>query len=228
MLSDDPKNAARPPKTRPRSVTATNKRWSDTQKLEAVQMYLMTGSIRVTCAALKIPEQTLKNWRATEWWKELQTELKTQDDLQLSARMQKIVNRSLDQLEDRLENGEYMFDKYTGEVKRKPINALTALKITTDMMTRRDAVLERTFSGNSITEDKVAKTLENLAESFARIARGQTDKPTIEVTDVIIGEMKDAVHEKWTPRLQDGVREVPQPSGADQESLGTDNGTSPE
>lgn len=226
MLSDNPKNAARPPKTRPRSVTATNKRWSDTQKLEAVQMFLMTGSPTVTCAALKIPEQTLKNWRATEWWKELQTELKTQDDLQLSARMQKIVNRSLDQLEDRLENGEYMFDKYTGEVKRKPINALTALKITTDMMTRRDAVIERTFNGTSVTEDKVAQTLANLAESFAKIAR--QERPTIEVTDVIIGEMKHALHEERQEGLQDGVREVSQPPGADQESLGTDDGPSTE
>lgn len=222
MLSDDEYRKTLRPRPR-RAISDTKRNWSDSQKLEAIQMYLLTGSNAITCAALKIPIPTFKFWKNTQWWKDMVAELRVQDDLKLSARLQKIVDHSLTAVEDRLDKGEFFVDKFTGELRRKPVQALTAHKIASDMMDRRDTVLNRHLEGNTISEDKIQKTLENLAESFKKIANQQ--RGNVEVTDVIIGEMKDAVHEGRKEGLQNGVQEVPLQAGTDQETVRTDSST---
>lgn len=155
-------------KTRRRALEAKGKHWSDGQKLEAVQTYLMLGSVRMTSAALKIPEITLKVWRASTWWKDLESELKIQDELQLSTRLKKIAERSFAAVEDRLEHGNFVFDQKTGRIKRIPVNLKDAHKVAIDTITQRELIAKKTVE--TINDGQVIDKLKQLAEKFAEMA----------------------------------------------------------
>ncbi len=196
LLSDDKTNKYRPTGKR-RSVEKKGFRWSDSQKIEAVQTYLILGSLKLTAGALKIPFDTLKLWKSSQWWKDLIEELRIQDDLQLSNRLKKIISRSYDVLEDRLEHGDFVFDQKTGEMRRKPVSMRDATKVAVDLSETRQELVDRHLGGQSVTEDKIEKTLNELAQKFAEIANQVQKKPSMEVTDVIFGqETGDAKNEE--------------------------------
>lgn len=192
MLSDAESKKGR--KSVPsRSIAAeTNRSWSDAQKLEAIQSYLVLGNLALTSRLLGIPEVTLRVWKTKDWWKDQVAELKAQEKFELSAKMKKIVNASLAVVEDRLENGDFQFDQKTGQTVRKPVNMKDAHKVAVDLQQRQE-MLEKTaieeVQQDSSVEDKLLK----LAEKFADMATKKIDQRvsehrTIDVSDAIVKE----------------------------------------
>ena len=196
MLSDSLKNKYMPVKSKRRTPSDKRKQYSDGQKIEAVTTYLMLGSLTLVASTLKININTLKLWKKSEWWKEVEADLRIQEDLQLSKRMQKIVERSLDVVEDRLENGDFVYDQKSGHLRRKPVAMKDAHKVQMDLAERRDVLINRHVANESITTDKIEDTLSKLAKEFARIA-ATVNKGPVEVTDVLFGEehLKNAKNE---------------------------------
>lgn len=192
MLSDDTKNKYMPtPKRRAAGDAAFRRHYSDSQKIEAVTTFLMTGSLKMVSSMLKINYNTLKLWRKSQWWKDVELDLRTQQDLQLSKRLQNIVTKSLDVIEDRMENGDFVYDQKTGQMKRRPVNMRDAHRVMMDVQERSDVLIERHMQEDSVTTDKIEATLNKLAEQFAQIASQVTAKKPVEVTDVIFGDEHD-------------------------------------
>lgn len=192
MLSDMPSKQNRKP-IRNRSIEAgTNKQWSDNQKMEAIQSYLLLGNLALTSRILGIPEITLRVWKRTEWWADMVNEIRSQDRIQLSARMKKIVDASLSVVEDRLLNGDYQFDQKTGQNIRKPVNMKDAHKVAVDLQDRQD-LIEKSQKPE-ITDEKIESRLLQLAEKFAdmasqRIEQKQDIARTVDVEDAtVVGE----------------------------------------
>lgn len=179
-------------KTRRRALEAKGKHWSDSQKLEAVQTYLMLGSVRMTAAALKIPEITLKVWRASTWWKDLESELKIQDELQLSTRLKKIAEKSFAAVEDRLEHGNFVFDQKTGKIRRIPVNLKDAHKVALDSIQQKELIGKKHV--DVANDGQILDKLEQLANKFAEMA---TDK---------FKQIKDSANDEQ--RTVDMVEEV--------------------
>lgn len=185
-------------KPKRRAIDAKGKHWSDSQKLEAVQTYLMLGSVRMTSAALKIPEITLKIWRSSAWWKDLESELKIQDELQLSTRLKKIAEKSFAAVEDRLEHGNFVFDQKTGKIRRIPVNLKDAHKVALDSIQQKDLIGKKHV--DVANDGQIMDKLEQLASKFAEMA---TDKfkqikdetRTVEMADVIEEDTDDAVYQ---------------------------------
>jgi len=193
MLSDSEKKKAKV-STRNRSMYAkTNKQWSDDQRMEAIQSYLLLGNLALTSRILGIPEITLRVWKASDWWKDMVQEVKTQERIQLSHRMKQIVNASLTVVEDRLLNGDYQFDQKTGQTVRKPVNMKDAHKVAVDLQERQD-LLEKASSAEVLVKDEsVEQKLLSLAEKFAELATKKIDQKvnehrTVDVTDAEIKE----------------------------------------
>ena len=170
MLSDSPSKQLKKSK-RIRSITApTNKQWSDSQKMEAIQSYLLLGNLALTSRILGIPEITLRVWKTSQWWKDTVAEIKSQEKVELSSKMKKLVGASLAVVEDRLINGDFQFDQKTGEVIRKPVNMKDAHKVAMDMQERQD-LIDKSLSGEESKGDEgVQSRLLKLAEQFAEMA----------------------------------------------------------
>lgn len=186
MLSDDTKNRYMPTPKRRKAGEVLKRHYSDSQKIEAVTTYLMLGSVKMTAAMLKINVNTIKLWRKSQWWKDIENDLRAQEDLQLSKRLQNIVTRSLDVIEDRMDNGDFVYDQKSGQMRRKPVSMRDASKVMLDLNERHDVLVERHMTEQSVPTDKIENTLAKLAEEFAKIANQVTaNKPTVEVTDVL-------------------------------------------
>jgi len=161
--------------------------WSDKQKLETVQTFLMLGNLAMTARVLKIPEETVYRWRKTSWWKEIEGELKTQDELQLSARLKRVMEKTLDAVDDRLEHGDYVYNQKTGEMRRKPVSMRDAHKVSMDLIDKRDLLARRNQTDAS--EEQMSDKLLKMMKQFADFAQGKlVENNTVEAEDV---EIKD-------------------------------------
>lgn len=185
MLSDSDK-LRNVPSSRRRAVNATtNKHWSDSQKLEAVTTYLALGNLVLTSNVLKIPEMTLRAWKQKDWWKEIESDLAVQEDLQLSSRLKRIIESTLTAAEDRIQNGDWYYNNKSGCLERKPVNLRDVHKVTMDLVDKREHLAHK--QPTNVAMEQIDDRLKKLAEKFEEIASGRA-KATIEVTDVIIGE----------------------------------------
>lgn len=189
MLSDSEHKKIKPPMKHRSTIKPAkgNVHWSDKQKMEAVNSYLLLGNLALTSRLLNIPEITLRVWKASVWWKELVAEAKLQEKVELSARVKKLVDASMSVVEDRLAHGDFQFDQKTGQIVRKPVNMKDAHKVAVDMQERAD-IIEK---GEKVeqTEEHVEDKLLKLAEKFAdmatkKIEQNQDRLRTVDVEDV--------------------------------------------
>lgn len=222
-LTDNPNTKHRKPK--PRSITAkTNRSWSDKQKIEAVQHYLLVGNLALTSRVLGIPEVTLRLWKTTEWWKNVVEDLRLQENMEMSARLKRLVEASLVAVEDRLVAGDWMYDQKSGQMVRKPVNIRDAHKVAVDLMDKR-TMLEKAAAPiqEQLPEDN---KLEKLAEKFASFVLKQTEQPPVivDVTDVTVKETH-AIHDEREEGLREGVPAVPQQSPAEAQQVSEDGAT---
>lgn len=226
-LSDSPKRAEKRSNIR-RAVASKGRWWSDGQKLEAVQTFLVLGSVKLTAATLKIPEITVKVWRQSAWWKELEAELKLQDELQVSARLRKIAEKSYAEVEDRLEHGNWVYDQKTGGLRRIPAPLKDVHKVAMDSMEQRNNILNK--EETSINEGEVAKKLDLLADRFAKLAtqkiRNLEDgERTVDIEDVEIKDEDNAVHDQREEGLQERESGVQLETERTEEEKFEDSGT---
>lgn len=198
MLSDSPHFAHfRSSKKRPVNAD-TNKRWSDNQKVEAVTTFLMLGgNVRLTSAALKIHEQTLYTWKKMDWWNNLIQEIRKEEKLELSTKLKTIVNKSWNIVEDRLENGDYVYNSKTGEVSRKGVSLRDASKVAVDAALLR----EKVGSSESFTTatEQIGDKLSKLAEAFTKLSKG-----IVAPIDIEFSENDNALSNEWEEKLQEG------------------------
>lgn len=184
MLSDSPHRKDVPSKPKRGKDVTTNRQWSDSQKLEAVTTYLALGNLALSSRVLGIPEMTLREWKNKEWWKEVEGELKVQDDIQLSSRLKRIIESTITATEDRLANGDWIFNSQSGTLMRKPVPLRDVHRVTMDMLDKRESIANK--QPVSANLEQIDEKLKRLAEKFDEIAQGR--RP-IEVTDVITGEL---------------------------------------
>ena len=157
--------------------------YSDTQKIEAVQMYVLTGDLPLVAKTLGILPRSLQMWKHTEWWKELEKELRQQENMILTAHLKRQVDKAMQVVQDRLENGDYIYDNKTGQMIRKPVPLKDAHKVVTDFIDRRHKLI--TVEEHKANEDSVKKRLADLAKNFEEFALSAKTKPPVQVTDVI-------------------------------------------
>jgi hypothetical protein len=171
--------------------------WGEDQKLQAVATYVMLGSLRETCLATSIPFDTLKMWKQQEWWKELQGQIRDEDVQQLDSNLQRVVDKALKAVEDRLDSGDYQYDPKTGKAIRIPIKAHIALKVTTDLLTKQEKLREGPVKLE--VEKTIDARLLKLAEEFARFSKAKTidaiseDKPKITFEQEVVPKLSTIV-----------------------------------
>jgi ABC-type dipeptide/oligopeptide/nickel transport system ATPase subunit len=93
-----------------------------------------------------------------------------EENVKKNVALKKIIDKSLELISDRLENGDYVFDQKTGEVKRKPVGLRDLSKVANEMMVQQ----AETAKVNAPTTSKqtIEEALKKIATEFANLARG--------------------------------------------------------
>jgi hypothetical protein len=158
---------------------------------------------------LNIPLTTIQYWKGTEWWKEVETQLKAQDNILLGNKLKSIIDASLEVVTDRLAYGDYLYDQKTGEVRRKPVLMKDALKAASDLIDKKQKL--QVVEHYTVQQEGIMEKLDKLAKAFeANATKTIEQAPIVEVTDVIFGKETDAVPKERETGLQNRVSEVPQ------------------
>jgi transposase-like protein len=204
-------------------VDGGKRRWSDKQKLEAVQTWLVLGNMSLTSRLIGIPEDTLRQWKGnTEWWGRAVAEIKLQERIELSHNLKKIVKAAHIQVEDRMVNGDVVMNQKTGELTRRPVALRDAHRVAVDLLNQAEAI-EKATKGPEDTPEQDSNKLDILAERFAEFATMHLEKKLDkkQKMDVIDIEVKEyhAVHDEREEGLQEREREVQLSSGDNQEAL---------
>lgn len=166
-----------------RDRRVANSHYSDDKKLEVVATYLALGNhIADTVRKTGVPRDTLKYWIKSEWWPKMVQQVYNMDRQKKSSRVSRIVTQALDQLEDRLENGDYIFDQRLGEIRRMPMSSKNVITAATQLMDRQ-ITLEK---GIEDTQEKmdVSVHLKNLADQFKKFNKGYKEPEIIDVEPI--------------------------------------------
>jgi len=176
--------------------------WSMDKKIQAVTTYLAVGNSKTVEALTGIPSGTVRKWRTEPWWIEIEGQIREEEALETNAKLKRIVEKSLDLVMDRLENGDIIWNPKSGEVERRPAYLKDLSKVMNDTMDRQDML--RKISGARQEKPALDGQLKALAEEFAKIVKGDTH----------------AVHEERKEGLQEGEREVQLEAGREEEAGG--------
>lgn len=136
-------------------------------------------------------------------------EIQTESNQELDTKLSKIIERSLDAVNERIEGGEFVLDSKTGTVKRIPVKLKDVHRVAVDLLDKRDVL--RVRPQDKIEEAATVDILKKLAGQFAEWATKNLKEPR-----VVEGETL-AVHEEREARLQDGIQQIPQPGETKEE-----------
>lgn len=164
--------------------------WPEQKKLEVLQAYLVIGNLRLAAATCNVPEVTARMWKTTQWWKDTEDELRRGSKLQLSGRLSDLVQKAMSALEDRIQNGDFIYNPRTKEFVRRPISAEHANKITTQLIDRQLTV-EKSAVDERVTDEGLEARLSKLRQEMIQFALNKSTKPPKDIIDVDILEHDD-------------------------------------
>ncbi len=148
--------------------------WKESKRIEVATLYLTTGSYAETSRLSGVPLPTLEMWKNSEWWKDLLKKIQDEDDAKLDSKTTKIIDKALEQLMDRIENGEHIYDQKTGRIKRMPAK-MRDLNIAFNTILDKRQLL-RNKPTKIVEQHSTAVQLQNLAESFAKFVQKKTEE----------------------------------------------------
>lgn len=206
-LSDAPREANLKRNVNRAIEATTNKRWSDKQKMEALTTFLALGNLSLTGRVLGIPEITLRVWKRSNWWTEAVADLKSQERIELSNKLKRIVDAAHAVVENRLTNGDAVVIPKTGEIVFKPVSMKDAHRVAVDLQNQREVVEKLNKPVDEVTESNTDK-LEQLAEKFAEFATKKIEQK-FDKRRTIEGEVTDVTlvqHESLPSEILSGGR----------------------
>jgi len=159
----------------PKAHAVKNAWYSDQQKLEAVQTYLMVGSLAEVGRLLHINEHTLRMWKQSDWWHQVTEDMKKQDQILLTKRLKGIAGKSLELMEERLNKGDWIYDQKTGELRRKPVSLRDATQASVAVLTLQDKIDNK--ENYVVAQEQIEQKLAKLAEAFTKLSRGERLEP---------------------------------------------------
>jgi hypothetical protein len=167
MLSDSKlKQKVPSPKKRNNVPSAYH---TDSTKVEALKLWMVTGNLKAVSAAMNISYKTLQVWRYSDWWAEMVADIKNEGQIQLSNRLKNIATKAMDVTLDRLENGDWIYDQKTGEMRRKPVAMRDAHRVAESFVDRAVRIDAKPI--DEVVEQKVTDRLISLAETFAKFSQ---------------------------------------------------------
>ncbi len=168
--------------------------WSDKQKFDTVAAYMVIGNIKATAEATGVPPDTIKYWKAQEWWKDYEGQIRQQTRVQVSGKLLKVIEKAFKVVEDRLENGDWLFNSRTGEIRRVGVSAKTAGDILHKSIDRQ-VVLEKIQSEPEMKEEAIIDRLKSIEQ---RLIQASKIRPKAQVIDVEPEQIKEEDEENVT------------------------------
>jgi hypothetical protein len=138
------------------------------QKTDACAMYCVYGDIDQVSELTGIPAKFLREWKQEPWWNEIQKKVFVEQNEKLAGRITGVLDKSLEHLVDRLDNGDYLWDVRKSKLVRKPVDTKVLATVFNTLVTRRQLI--RGEPTSITTQVGVDDRLKLLAQQFEKFA----------------------------------------------------------
>lgn len=157
------------------------------QKTDACAMYCVYGDIEQVSELTGIPAKFLREWKQEPWWNEIQKKVFVEQNEKLAGRISGVLDKSLEHLVDRIDNGDYLWDVRKSKLVRKPVDTKVLATVFNTLVTRRQLIRgEPTSITTQVGVDDRLKLLAQQFEKFAAAKEVEQIAPVI--TDVTFTE----------------------------------------
>jgi len=137
-------------------------------RIEAVALYATFGNVAEVARILGMQATTIRQWKMSEWWHEMMNRVHDEKDEELDTKFTKTIDLAMDEINDRLVNGEYVHNPKTGiTVRVKPKMRDVAMVAVSNLEKRQ--LLRGQPTSRSEKVD-VNDSLQRLANEFSRFA----------------------------------------------------------
>ena len=93
-------------------------------KIKAVALFCALGNAKQVAESLGIPTNVLYSWKnESPWWDDLSIKIRKEQQRDLDALLSTTIHKAVNEISDRLENGDLKYNARTGETVRVPIGA---------------------------------------------------------------------------------------------------------
>jgi len=163
----------RPPKPK------SNPKWfSQEAKVDACTLYAVYGDVEQVSKLTDVPPATIRTWKNESWWSDITKQVYVESNEGLTAKISHTLDKTLDLLKDRLENGEEVWDSRSQQLVRKPVDAKLLASVFQSLATqRRLGRNEPTSIKSSIATDDRLKQLSDAFERFTKVKTIEHEEP---------------------------------------------------
>lgn len=148
-------------------VKGNRKHYTEKEKLNAVCVFAVAGNSRRVAEITNIPEATIRAWKTTEWWNEAIQRIVVEQDEELGTKLTKLVDKAVDAVNDRLENGNYVYNPKLDKLIRKPVDAKELAIVTAISIDKRQLLRgQPTSRTETISQDDKLKRLSEQFKNF--------------------------------------------------------------
>jgi len=148
--------------------------WPEEMRIAAVTAYAATGSLKRASEISRVTYGTIKRWKTEDWWAEMLSRVRQEKDEELDAKFTKIVDKTLDTIEDRLTNGELVYDTKRGTIVKVPVSTRDAVKVAALAVEKRQLLRGAPTSRTEhIKSSEVKDKLQSLAEEFKKFVKAR-------------------------------------------------------
>jgi hypothetical protein len=190
--------------------------WPIEKKIEVVTQWLVLGNLRQTAALSGVSYNLVRKWRGEQWWLELESEIRQTQNIQMDTKLSTIVEKSLEATLDRVENGDFIYDQKSGEIRRKPAALRDVHRVAVDLLDRREVLRKGADDRNEGTQVSVQEHLKMLATQMS-----QWFEPKKQPLPML-GEVEDAIYEEREEGLQAGASVGTQEEAGEGEGEGSE------
>ena len=138
------------------------------QKTDACALYCVYGDVDQVSEMTGIDPKFIRQWKDEPWWSEIQKKVFVEQNEKLASRISGVLDKSLEHLVDRLDNGDYLWDVRKSKLVRKPVDTKVLSNLFNNLITRRQLIRgEPTSITTQVAVDDRLKLLAAQFEKFA-------------------------------------------------------------
>jgi len=158
--------------------------WSDEKRIEAVTSYVALGRMPVVATATGIPVNTLWTWKKySAWWQDLEKTVRGEQNNEYSAAITDIVTSTLSAIDDRVKNGDFVYNPRSGDTVRVPVSSKNLNMIAGTLLDKRNKLVrENQADGGVVDEKGLESKLTQLADAFKSFVASK-HLPVLEMVD---------------------------------------------
>ena len=160
--------------------------YTEEQKLSAVCAFAVCGNSRRVAETTGISEATIRSWKQTEWWYEANERILKEEDEELDTKLTSLLNKAVENINDRLENGDFIYDVKRAALVRRPMSGRDTAVVTAITLDKRQLLRgQPTSRVEKVSQDE---RLLRLAKQFKEFSSAKEVTQVPEIQEAVLIE----------------------------------------